>query len=63
VFLYVVGFLGEFGLPPLEIAFTLRELLHPGGVGRVGGWVVERVCIERVGGPERILGIAGWGVY
>jgi len=59
MFLYVVGFLGEFCLPPLKIAFTLGELLHPGGMGRVGGWVVEGVCIERVGGPEGILGITG----
>ena len=61
MFLYVIGFLGEFGLPPLEIAFTLRELLHPGGMGRVGGGVrvIEGVCVERVGGSEGIFGIAG----
>jgi len=59
MFLYVICFLGKFCFPPLKIAFTLRELLHPGSVGRVGGWVVEGVCIERVGGTEGILGIAG----
>ena len=59
MFLYVIGFLGEFGLPPLKITFTLRELLHPGSVGRVGSRVVEGICIERVGGTERVLGIAG----
>ena len=63
VFLYVIGFLGEFALPPLKIAFALRQLLHPGSMGRVGGrgWVIEGVCVERVGGAERVLGIAGWG--
>ena len=60
VFLYVIGFLSEFGLPPLEIALTLGEVLHPGGMGGVGGWVVEGVCVERVGGAEGVLGVAGW---
>ena len=58
VFLYVIGFLGEFGLSPLEIAFTLRKLLHPGRVGRVLGRVIEGVCVERVGGREGIFCIA-----
>ena len=50
VFLYVIGFLGEFGLSPLEIALTLRKVLHSGGVGGCGrGWVIEGVCVERVG--------------
>ena len=48
VFLYVIGFLGELCLPPLKVALTLRELLHPGGVGRVWGWVIEGICVERV---------------
>ena len=58
VFLNVISFLGKFSLPPLQIPLTLRELLHPGSVGRVGSWVIERVCVERVGGAERVLGIA-----
>lgn len=61
VFLYVIGFLGEFGLSPLEIALALGELLDPGGMRGVGGGVVEWVCVERVGGAEWILGVAGWG--
>ena len=62
VFLYVIGFLGEFGLSPLKIALALGEVLHPGSVGRVGGcWIIERVCVERVGGAEGVLGVAGWG--
>ena len=62
VFLYMIGFLGEFGLSPLEIALALGELLDADSVGRVGGGVVEGVCVERVGGAERVLGVAGWGL-
>ena len=49
MFLYVIGFLGEFGLSPLEIPLALRKLLNAGCVGRVWGRVVEGICIERVG--------------
>lgn len=59
VFLYVIGLLGEFGLSPLEIAFTLGELFDPGSVGRVWCWVIEWVCVERVSRAERVLGVAG----
>jgi len=49
VFLYVIGFLGEFGLSPLKIALTLRKLLHSGGVSSgIWGWVIEGICVERV---------------
>ena len=49
VFLYVIGFLGEFSLSPLKIALALRKLLHPGGVSRVWGLVIKGICVERVG--------------
>ena len=62
VFLYVFGFLGEFCLSPLEIALALRKLVHAGSVGRVGGWVIEGICVERVGGAEGVFGVAGWGI-
>jgi len=59
VFLYVIGFLGEFGLSPLKIALTLRKVLHSGGVSRCGwGWVIEGICVERVGRGEGIFCIA-----
>ena len=38
VFLYVIGFLGEFSLSPLEITLTLGELLDAHSMDRVGGW-------------------------
>jgi hypothetical protein len=50
VFLYMIGFLGELGLSPLKIALTLRKFLRSGGVSGGGwGWVIERICVERVG--------------
>ena len=42
IFLYVIGFLGEFGLSPLEITLTLGELLNVHSMGRVGGWGHQR---------------------
>ena len=62
MFLYVISFLGEFSLSPLEIALALGELLIADSVGRVGGGVVKGVCVKRVGGAERVLGVAGWGL-
>ena len=48
VSLYVIGLLGEFSLPPLEIALTLRKFLHPGSVGGARGRVIEGICVERM---------------
>jgi len=48
VSLYVIGLLGEFSLPPLEIALTLRKFLHPGSVVGARGRVIEGICVERM---------------
>ena len=62
MFLYVIGFLGEFDLSPLEIPFALRKHLHTGCVGGVWGRIIEGICVERVGGAEGVFGVAGWGI-
>ena len=53
VFLYVIGFLGEFGLSPFKIALTLRKFFHSGGVSRGGLGLDHQRGLRRESGLKR----------